>query len=105
MGRIRLCAALAIGLTAALPAWATDATNQPSFDQLRSEAVAALNKAADVRGEWRDSRDILKDAEQAAAAGDLTKAMELATIAKRQGELGYAQAMEQRKAAQSTDIR
>jgi len=62
-------------------------------------AEDALKKARSVEGEWRDSKKtLLKKAKAAASKGDFKKAIELADIAKFQGEMGYAQAMEQKNA-------
>ncbi len=62
-------------------------------------AEDALNKARSVDGEWRDSRKkILKKAKAAASKGDFKKAIELANLAKFQGDMGYKQAMEQKNA-------
>jgi len=61
------------------------------------EAIAAAEwarkKAASVGGEWRDTAKMIKDADTAVKTGEFDKALELATKAKHQGELGYAQAM------------
>ena len=64
-----------------------------------ADAEDALKKAQSVEGEWRDSKKtLLKKAKAAASKGDFKKAIELADIAKFQGEMGYAQAMEQKNA-------
>lgn len=56
-------------------------------------AKAAVKKAASVGGEWRDSGKIIKQAEEALKKGDEAGAIKLANKARRQGELGYAQAL------------
>ncbi|GMR07981.1 MAG: hypothetical protein BMS9Abin26_0986 [Gammaproteobacteria bacterium] len=56
-------------------------------------ASAAISKAASVGGEWRNSKKILGKAKKALKKGDFKKAIKIANKAKRQGELGYAQAM------------
>ncbi len=61
-----------------------------------SHANAARKKAASVGGEWRDIKKILKKAKKAGGS----KCLKLANKARRQGELGYAQAL--REAAQKT---
>ena len=66
------------------------------FTQLLSEARAAQKKANSVGGEWRDVGKFLKQAEAAAASGDLEKAKKLALKAKNQCELGYEQAVAQK---------
>lgn len=55
-------------------------------------AEAARKKAASVGGEWRDTGKMIKKAEAAMKAGELDKAVKLATTAEKQGELGYIQA-------------
>ena len=52
-------------------------------------AEAARKKAKSVGGEWRDIKKIMKKAKK--AGGD--KCVKLATKARRQGEIGYAQAL------------
>lgn len=80
-------AAVAAGLIVAGPAVADAAGDAIAA------AKAAQKAAASVGGEWRDTGKIIKAAEEAAAAGDTEKAIELANKAKTQGELGKAQAM------------
>ena len=86
--------------------------NEAGYKKAHAAAVAALDKAKSVKGEWRDSRDkkakavkcgekkmsYLHAAECFAAAGDWKKAVKNAEIAKFQGERGYEQAMEQKNA-------
>jgi len=57
-----------------------------------ARAEAARKKAASVGGEWRDIKKIMKKAKK--AGGD--KCVKLATKARRQGEIGYAQALAER---------
>jgi len=62
-------------------------------------AESALGKAASVGGEWRDSKKKhIKGAKAALSKGDIKKAMQLASKAKFEAEMGYTQAMEQQKA-------
>ena len=82
-----------------------------------AEANAALDKAASVGGEWRDSRwkkssfvtyttkdgkkvkaSFMGAAEVAAENCDFESAMKYLETAKFQGEMGYEQAMEQKTA-------
>ncbi len=86
--------------------------NEAGFKKLHAEAVAALDKAKKVDGEWRDARwkkskavkcgdkkmSHLHAAECYAKAGDYKKAMKHAGIAKKHGELGYQQSMDQKNA-------
>ncbi|WP_089727544.1 hypothetical protein [Candidatus Thiosymbion oneisti] len=86
-----LVAALAAGLPTG--SWADD---QADFEKAMTAAREARKKAATVGGEWRDIGKFLKQAEQAAAKGDFATANQLAEKARRQGELGYEQAMSQK---------
>ena len=86
--------------------------DEAEYKKLHADAVAALDKANSIGGEWRDSRDkkakavkcgekkmsYLHAAECYAKEGDYKKAMKYAGIAKFQGERGYEQAMEQKNA-------
>jgi outer membrane biosynthesis protein TonB len=56
-------------------------------------AELARKRAASIGGEWRDTGSIIKEAEQAAASGRYADAVKLADQAKRQGDLGYEQAI------------
>ncbi len=68
------------------------------YEAVMAEAEAARKKAASVGGEWRDTGKILKSAATAAGKGDYATAIKLAKKAKRQGELGYEQAMAEKGA-------
>ncbi len=68
------------------------------FAQARQDAVAEIDKARAAGYEWRDSRKILKKAEEAEKAGDHEKAMKLANKAKQQGIIAQAQAQSQANA-------
>jgi hypothetical protein len=62
-------------------------------------AGAALKKARGVGGEWRDSnKKMLKKAKAAASKNDFKTAIKLANKAKFEGEMGYAQAMDEKNA-------
>ena len=61
-----------------------------------ARAEAARKKAASVGGEWRDIKKIMKKAKKALKGGSESKCLKLASKARRQGELGYAQALSQR---------
>ena len=90
--------------------WAV--AGESEYKKMHADAVAALDKAKSVAGEWRDSRwkkskavkcgdkkmSHLAAAECFAAMGDYDKAMKHAKTAKFQGEMGYQQAMEQKNA-------
>jgi hypothetical protein len=61
-------------------------------------AELARKRAASAGGEWRDIGSIIKKAKAAAASGHYADAVRLADQARRQGDLGYEQAMHQQKA-------
>ncbi len=103
-----------VGMTLNTP---DGASPEAAYNMALNAANAALDKAASVGGEWRDSRwkkstfvkwknpegktikgSFVGIAEQAAAAGDYKKAIELLKVAKFQGEMGYQQAMGQKNA-------
>lgn len=79
---------------AAAPAPA-EKMDKARFDTVYAEAEAARKKAASVGMEWRDIGKFRKTAKKAAADGDYETAIKLAEKAKKQGELGYQQAMAQ----------
>lgn len=88
-----LAAALVVGIP--LTARSDD---KADFEKAIASAEDARKKAASVGGEWRDTGKFLKQAEATAKEGEYAKAMELAEKAKKQGELGYEQAMSQKDA-------
>ncbi len=61
-------------------------------------AEEARKKAAAVGGEWRDTAEMITNAEGLANSGNDAEAIDLANKAKRQGELGYTQAMREKNA-------
>ncbi|MEA3274176.1 MAG: rhodanese-like domain-containing protein [Pseudomonadota bacterium] len=91
-----LAAALAAGLPTTT--WAGDKADKATFEKSLTAAEEARKKAASAGGEWRDTGKIIKKAKAAAKEGDYAKAVKLADKAKRQGELGYEQAMDQKDA-------
>ncbi|MGD8514413.1 MAG: LysM peptidoglycan-binding domain-containing protein [Granulosicoccaceae bacterium] len=62
-------------------------------EQACDAAEAARKKAKSVGGEWRDTGKIIKKGRAAIKAGDDAKAIKLCNQARRQGEIGYAQAL------------
>lgn len=60
-----------------------------------AKAEAARKQAASVNGEWRDTGKFIKQAEEAAKAGDFDKALKLARKAEEEGRLGYEQQVSQ----------
>ena len=95
--------------------------DQAAYDAAKKDAVAAMDKAKKVGGEWRDARwkkskavkvkvkdkegkektkkmSYLAAADAYAKMGDFKKAMKYIGIVKFQGEAGYKQAMDQKNA-------
>ena len=68
------------------------------FETAKKNATAAIDNAKSAGHEWRDSRKILKKAEDANKAGDQAKAIKLAKQAEKQGLDAVAQAEVQKKA-------
>jgi len=71
---------------------APEAKGPSACEKELARAEAARKKAASVGGEWRDTKKIMKKAKK--AGGD--KCVKLAAKARRQGEIGYAQALAER---------
>jgi len=76
------------------PVWAE---NEQPVQQAIQEAQQAFDKAVAVRGGWESTSKLLKDANSSLKKGDRKKALELASRAKREAELSYAQAENQSK--------
>jgi hypothetical protein len=62
-------------------------------------AEAARKQADSVGGEWRDTAQLIKDAEGLAKSGQYDEAIQLANQAARQGKLGYEQALGEKGAS------
>ena len=62
-----------------------------SYEEVRSAAVDAIRRAAESGNVWTTSDILLKQAEEAAVAGDRVQAMELAERARVQAELAVTQ--------------
>lgn len=71
--------------------YGTKSASTDDYQKALAEATISLDNAKKSGFEWRDSRDILQNAEKAAKEGDFTKAIELANLAKHQGELALIQ--------------
>ena len=90
------CATTTVDQTAA-PAMATPAApmaaapSEADVPALIAQAEEAVNKAASVGTEWRDSRKFIEDAKKALEAKDMDTAKKLAKKAKKEGDLGYEQ--------------
>jgi hypothetical protein len=85
----RLFAALFV---AALAAGGAHAQSAQEAQALIDEAEAARQQAAKAEFEWRWTKQYIKQAQEALAAGDAKKAAKLASRAKREGELAVEQA-------------
>lgn len=85
----------ALSQTAAAPAGGEESPAKVEAEAAIAAADAARKKAASVGGEWRDTGKMIKKAEAAMKSGEFDQAIKLATKAEHQGELGYAQAMEE----------
>jgi len=72
--------------------------DRAAYDQVLAKAKDAQQQAATVGGEWRDVGKMIKESESAAAKGDYPKAVELASEALAQSELGRDQAIAERDA-------
>ena len=81
---------------------ATTSTNsaaaEAEYQRAMAAAEASRQEAASIGGEWRDTKKIMKAAEEAAAKGDYDTALILAEKARVQSVLGYEQAMSQQAA-------
>jgi rhodanese-related sulfurtransferase len=86
------------GLLVALPVGVAWSAYRSEAEQAIEEAEAARATAASVGGEWRDTAKLIKEAESLLPTRQYTKAIEIANKAKRQGELGYEQAMQEQDA-------
>lgn len=75
-----------------------DADLETAAKQAIEAAIAAADKANSVGGEWRDTRKMISEAEKLVSAGEFEKAIKEAIEARKQGELGYEQAMREKGA-------
>ena len=113
MRKMTLQVALLVAMAAAVPGIAV----ADDYDAARKAAVAAVDNAASVKGEWRDTRwekakavkitmadgktkkvSYLAAADHYHKMGDSKNAMKYIEIVKFQGEAGYEQAMGQQNA-------
>lgn len=101
MKRTALIAAIAL----ALATTGVNAATQKEAADAVLAAVSAIEKAASVGGEWRDSYKILGEAKKAYRHGDYDMALEKANIATSQGEMGFQQAREQANASMPEYVR
>ncbi len=70
----------------------SDAASQEAAEQAIADAKATNAQAKKMGAEWRDTDKMIASAEEALAAGDYAKAIDLANKAQRQAENAIAQA-------------
>jgi len=75
---------------------AAAAADKAAAEAAIAAAKAAQTAAAEVDGEWRDTGEMIQEAEKAAAEGNYGTAVELANKAEDQGKLGKEQAITQK---------
>ena len=88
----------AVFIAGILVAGGLTAAPMDDYKNAHQKAKAALDIAASVSSEWRDSRKFLKKAKKLADAGQFDKAIALANKAKKQGEYGYIQGVAEQNA-------
>jgi hypothetical protein len=69
------------------------------------EAEEARRQAAEIEAEWLATRDLIAQAREAAGLGKLQQAMDLAELARAQGEQAAAQAAREAEAWQQRVVR
>lgn len=74
------------------------------FKRAAQEAGNAIDEANALNYEWRDSRKILQQANEAEAAGEHSEAMKLAVKARIQGMTAKAQAIREEKTVLRTKL-
>ena len=93
-----IASGLALSLSVSAGAMSGTMPMNMTFDNSADAIQAAMdswNKAKSVSGEWRDTAKMIREAKKLADAGKEQEAIDLANQARMQGELGYAQAVEQ----------
>jgi hypothetical protein len=73
------------------------ALDEQQVQQAIQQAKQAFEKAVAAQGGWVSTSKLLKQASLSAAKGDRQKALTLADKAKREAELSYTQALNQKK--------
>ncbi|NOQ88477.1 MAG: hypothetical protein GQ550_06085 [Gammaproteobacteria bacterium] len=63
-----------------------------NYEDAVQDANSSIDKAKAANYEWRDSRKMLKKADELNKAGNTEEAMKLVATAQKQGELAVAQA-------------
>jgi hypothetical protein len=77
-----------------MPVWALD---EQQVKQAIEDAKNAFDKAVAEQGGWVSTSKLLKDAQLSAAKGEKQKALELASQARHEADLSYAQSMKQKE--------
>jgi len=100
----KIISGLALALLLAMGAGAAIAAEAKASDPKAAEAVKVIDnaekarkRAASVDGEWRDTGKFIKKAKALSKEGKYDAAIKLAKKAKREGELGYEQAVSQKE--------
>lgn len=75
----------------------TGIAHASSYEEAVSEATAAIDEAKVVNYEWRDSRELLEQADKLQKEGKSTDAIKLVLEAREQGRQAVAQAKLQSK--------
>lgn len=88
---------LIMGLTV-FPGSALWAAGDQELDKLIQEAKALHKKAIAAEGGWTSTKKLIGNAELNVTKGKKKEALELAKQAKKEAELSYSQALNQRKA-------
>jgi len=88
----------AASLMIALPITNAWSATKAEAEEAIAAAEQARKQAASVGGEWRDTGKMIEEATGLLDTRQYTKAIGIASKAKRQGELGYEQALSQKDA-------
>ena len=98
----KIISGLALALLLGVGTCASVAAEAKAADSKAAEAAKVIDhaekarkRAASVDGEWRDTGKFIKKAKALAKEGKYDAAIKLASKAKREGELGYEQAVSQ----------
>lgn len=86
---------LVLGLVAGCASTPDEGATQETAEQAIADAKATNAQAKAMNAEWRDTAKIIASAEEALAAGDYDKAVELANKAQRQAENAMQQAKDE----------
>jgi len=86
----------AASLMIALPLTSSWSATRTEAEKAIAASDEARKQAASVGGEWRDTGKMVKEARSLLDTHEYLKAIDIANKAKRQGELGYQQVLDQR---------